>query len=304
MKQIPNVDVLTSTLASTKKAILILGPTPNFDSVAAALGMSLALKAKGIDVQVACPADMRVEFNRLVGVDQVKKKIGNRNLVVSFPYAEDKVEKVIYTISEDNKRFNLVISPKNGGSPLEPSAVSFELAGAEAELIVLFGVGGFEELGELYQSERTVFDTAMTLAVTLFPNQPFAKCHVDASETSSLSEVTAYICEALKLTLDADSASNLLAGIDTVSGGFRGMGVSADTFELVARLMRAGARRQPVSDGQMLQPTQMPFMAPPTNVPAPQQASTNQFAQLLGASQAKAAPTAPFQPPVPSEMKG
>src|SRR5258708_1300968 len=197
MKPLANIDLLKTSLSQTKKAILLLGSTPNFDMVASALGFALALKARGIDVQVASLAEMRVEFSRLVGVDQVRGKIGNRNLVVSFDYTEDQVEKVSYSISEDGKRFNLVIAPKSGIRPLDPESVNFEYSGADAEFIALFGVNSFEELGSFYDNDRTLFDTAMTVAFTLFPVQPFTKCHIDGSDVSSLSELLCAVCQAL-----------------------------------------------------------------------------------------------------------
>ena len=301
MKPLANIDLLKESLTNTKKAILLLGSAPNFDTVASALGFSLALQAKGIDVQVASLADMRVEFSRLVGVDQVRNKIGNRNLVVSFDYTEDQVEKVSYNISEDGKRFNLIISPKSGTKPLEPETVRFEYAGADAELIGLFGINNFEELGSFYDGERLLFDTAMTVDFTLFPVQPFIKCHMDASEMSSLSELMAHVCDKLELQLNEDSASNLLAGIDVATGEFRSPLTTADTFETVAMLLRLGAVRQPPVQQPQMSPQQMPFTPQYSYQQPPTQASNNQFAQLLGNTRPQ---QAQVQQPIPSEMKG
>lgn len=301
MKPLANIDLLKDTLSTTKKAILLLGSTPNFDMVASALGFALALRAKGVDVQVASLADMRVEFSRLVGVDQVRNKIGNRNLVVSFDYSEDQVEKVSYSISEDGKRFNLVISPKSGVKPLEPDTVSFDFTGADAEFIGLFGVNSLEELGSFYDGERLLFDTAMTVGFTLFPVQPFAKCHLDASETSSLSELMVHVCDKLELPLNEDSGSNLLAGIDVATQEFRSPLTTADTFETVALLLRSGAVRQPIMQQVQMTPQQMPYTPQYSTQQPPAQDNTNQFAQLLGNARPQ---QAPVMQPIPSEMKG
>lgn len=303
MKQLPNIDLLKDTLSSTKKALVLLGTNPNFDVVAAALGFALALRKKGIDAQVASLAEMRVEFSRLVGVDGVRRKVGNRNLVVSFDYKEEQVEKVSYQISEDGKRFNLVIAPKAGASPLQPETVNFELAGAEAEFIATFGINSGEELMQLVKDEHGLLDSAMTLAFTHFPTPPFAKCHLDAQGLSTLSELAALACVSLGLDFDEDSGSNLLAGIDLATNGFRSPQVGADTFEVVAGLMRAGAVRPPVITAPPMSPSQMPFVPNfrrPSQVQPPVETSTNQFAQLLNNTQNQVPPV----PPVPSEYKG
>lgn len=315
MKQLPNIELLNQSLSQTKKAIVIIGANPNFDTVASALGFAVALRQKGIDTQVVSVADMRVEFSRLVGVDTVRKKVGNRNLVISFDYSEDRVEKVSYHISEDGTRFNLVVSPRSGAAPLQPESVSYEFAGAEAQFIATFGVGSGQELDELIKNEHGLMDGAMSLAITPFQVAPFAKCHLDASGLSSLSELTAVICLGLGLKLDEDSGSNLLAGIDLVTAGFRAPMTNADTYEVVAMLVRAGAVRPPIITAPPITPSQMPFV--PTRSSFPQQnrftqppatqANTSQFAQMLSNSQSQPAPQpvpAPPAPQFPGEFKG
>ncbi len=320
MKQLPNIDLLKDSLAQTKKAIVIMGSNPNFDIAAAALGFAEALRKKGIDTQVASLADMRVEFSRLVGVDSVRRKIGNRNLVISFDYKEDKVEKVSYQISEDGKRFNLVIAPKTGAQPLQPESVNFEFAGAEAEFIAMFGVNTQAELDELVKNEHGLMDNAMSVAFTLFPAPAFAKCHLDAQGLSSVSELAALACMNLEMELDEDSGSNLLSGIDLTTGAFRSSLTTADTFETVAALLRVGAVRPPIAPPP-ISPSQMPFVPnfrpgpgsypqaprPVSPIPPPVNADTNRFAQMLSGSQGQQPPVPPVTAPTPQypgEYKG
>lgn len=328
MKTLPNIDLLKESLSQTKKAIVIMGNNPNYDTVASALGFALVLRGKGIDTQVVSLADMRVEFSRLVGIDGVRRKIGNRNLVVSFEYSEDQVEKVSYQISDDGKRFNLVIAPKSGVAPLQPESVQYEFAGAEAQFIASFGLNSAQELDELVKEEHGLLDSAMTLAVTLFPSPPFAKCHLDASGTSSLSELTANICLSLGFEFDEDSGSNLLAGIDVTSQGFRSPLTTADTFDVVSTLMRAGAVRPPMLSSPQMSPSQMPYMPnfrpqpggfpvsrpyPQTPTP-PREVGTNKFASILGGAGIAPGDEQPLPPPptnpappspqFPGEFKG
>ncbi len=313
MKPIANLDSLKEKLSSVHKALILLSSTPNIDSVAAALGLFLALRKKGVDVQIASPADMRVEFSRLVGVDEVKKKIGNRNLVVSFDYSEDKVEKVSYTISEDGKRFNLVIAPKTGVSALDPATVGFDYAGVEADATFLVGVNGYTDIGSFYEEERNVIEGSFTIALTLFPVGTYTQFHADASGMSSLTELVANLCIQADLPVDSDSASNFLYGLESITSALSSPTVTADTFETVAALLRAGGRRQPIGQQGTLSPNQMPFMGTPQTpviktpepqTPMPQApGSNNPFAAALSKT-AQAGGTMPAGYSATGELKG
>ncbi len=312
MKTIASLASLKDSLPTIHKALVLMSATPNLDSAAAALGLCQILKAKNIEVQVACPVDMRVEFSRLVGVDEVKKKIGNRNLLISFDYSEDKVEKVSYTISEDGKKFNLVIAPKNNATALDPATVGFDYVGAETDATFLVGVNGYEDIGAIYDEERNVIEGSQTVALTLFPVPTYAKVHADAQGQSSLSELVATIATQLDLGLEADGASNLLYGIDNATQSLSSPLATADTFEVVATLMRAGAKRQPVGQQGTLTQNHMPFLSntqttadtssTPTESTNDQvQTNNNPFAAAL--SKTAQAPSAP-QPQMSGELKG
>ena len=64
-----------------------------------------------------------------------------------------------------------------------------------------------------------------------------------ARPASCLSEVVAFLIREGNFTLDNDIATNLLAGIEKASGNFSTNEVTANTFEVVAYLMKKGGRR-------------------------------------------------------------
>jgi hypothetical protein len=235
--------ILTETITAARSIVVALGSNPNYDAVSSALALHLSFLQAGKASYIVCAAPMRVEFSYLVGVDQIKEKLGNRNLTVSFPYDEQSVDKVSYHLSPDNTRFNLVIAPKGGGKPLDPSQVQYEMSGAEADLIVMVGVAGFEDLGGIYASEQHFFESVYGVSITSFQIQPFSRMAYDTSGQSSLAEGVAVLLEGWGLPLQDDVSTNLLSSIEQATQRFQSLGVGADTFELVARLMRNGARR-------------------------------------------------------------
>ena len=64
------------------------------------------------------------------------------------------------------------------------------------------------------------------------------------------------------LGLDTDIATNLLAGIEEASGNFTNPEVTAETFEKVAQLLRAGGQRRPKVKERIISPGAIPAKAP------------------------------------------
>ncbi len=234
---------LNAQVQDAKTIFVLLGNNPSYDAVASALSLYLSMKKAGKRVQIACPDDMRVEFSYLVGVDEIKKEIGNQNLVVSFQYAEDNVEKVSYNISDDGKTFNLVISPKAGGKPLDPGSVGFSYKGASGDIVFMVGVSSFDQLEGLYESEKSLYDNALTVSITPYGVPPFARLSLETSGQSSIAEGVAQLLSGIDLSPSDDIATNLLSSIELATNRFQSVAISPETFEVVANLLRNGARR-------------------------------------------------------------
>jgi hypothetical protein len=283
-----DVAELKDLTQKASSAYVLLGMNPSYDSVASALSLYLSLKAAGKEVQIACPDDMRVEFSHLVGVDEIKQSIGNRNLVVSFDYEENSVEKVSYNISDDGKKFNLVISPKTGGHPLDPARLEYSYSGAEAELVFLVGAASFDDLAELYTDNKSLFDAATTVSINAFQVQPFASFNVDTTGQSCLAEGTMVLLTEIGLEPHDDIATNLLSSIEQATQRFQSLGVSAETFEAAAHLMRNGARRSASN---------------PALNPASRATTTPAFAQVLKQRSRGMVNMPPTAPTIPSAVQ-
>lgn len=209
----PSSDI-TASLTSATSVAIYLPPDPSFPLVAAGLSVYLSLKSKGTSVDIICPTPMTVAMNRLVGVDQIKTELPGRNLVISFDYVKDAIEKVSYNV-EDGK-FNLLVQPKSGHQPLSADNVSFKLAGSSADLAVLVG-------------DASVPDTGQNLpTLSLIKN-----------DSRSLAAETANLLESAGLPLDQDIAGNLLRGLADETDRFAA--ATADDFASAAGLARHGA---------------------------------------------------------------
>ena len=234
---------LQQQLSNARTILIVLGQDPSYDAVASASSLYLTLNQFGKEVTIASSADMRVEFSHIVGVDAIKKEIGNRDLVVSFDYQEGSVEKVSYNISDDSQKFNLIIAPKKGNKPIDPANLTYSYAGAEADLVFLFDTSSYEELGSIYEEEPELFTKAFTVSVNKYAVQPYAKMMLDTAGQSSLAEGIAELLRAFGMEPKDDVATNLLSSIEKETNNFQSPEVSASTFELIAHLLRNNGRR-------------------------------------------------------------
>lgn len=230
---------LKNQLNTAKSIMVVTADNPNLDCVASSLALYLALKNAGKNVIVASNTEPIVRDSHLVSLDKVKTEIGNTNLVISFDYEEDSVEKVSYNV-EDGK-FNLVIQPKTGFTPFDSDKFSFSHTGANADLVIVVGASSIAGTGNILSREQELLNTATIANISNRPGR-FGKINLIDPKSSLAELITAVIHElGLKLTLDA--ANNLMQGIEDATNGLSSPDMTADTFEALAVLYRTGARR-------------------------------------------------------------
>ena len=230
------------SLATAQTVSIFLSSNPNLDKTAASLALFLSLKKGRKQVSIACPTEMTVEFSALVGVDQIKTKLDGRDLIISFDYLEDSIEKVSYNI--ENSKFNLVIQPKTGFLPLSTDKVNYSYSGSETDLIFTVGIRDLKNLGKLYQESKSLFEKRPIIDIDVdSANNRFGKVNLIDLAASSCSEIVTFLISRLGLPVDEDIVSNLFWGIEKTSNGFSSPRVSAATFEAAAFCLRAGARR-------------------------------------------------------------
>ncbi len=229
------------TLIDEAKSILVLLPdAPNFDEVASGLGLYLSLRGEK-EVNIVCPSEMIVSFNRLVGVNKISNESGNKNLVIKFAgYQAKNIEKVSYDII--GGEFQLTVVPKEGFPSPKEEQVDVKYSGVSADLIIL--VGGVDQANfPLSQSKDLVGVKLVHLGLNAIKG-PGEIISFDRP-ASSVSELAQNIIKEVGLSLDPDIATNLLMGIEEGSEGLASTEVNADTFEAMSMLMRAGGRRIP-----------------------------------------------------------
>lgn len=261
-----HIDEIKRALDTTKSVFVLLPQNPSLDATAGALALFLSLKESGKNVFIGSPTPMRVEYKNLVGVDRIAEKIGNRNLIISFDYKEDAIEKVSYNVEEGN--FNLVIEPKAGNPPLSSKGVKFSYEGIEAQLIFVIGAKRLEDLTELYEKDRQAFTAASVVNIdNKAGNTNFGQINVVNQGTAAISESVFEMLKRLSLPMNVDIAGNLMKGIEAQTQNLQAPFAGPDTFDAVAQLMRAGAKRAPIPP---VAPTRQWMGRPPFPTMTPQ----------------------------------
>lgn len=239
----PDTIELLKNQVSNAESILVVFPAQvKFDQVASALSLFLGLEELKKNVTVASPAPVTVGLSSLVGIDRVSNQLGNKNLQVTFDYKEEAVDKVSYHIDEESRKFHLVIQPKKGAKPLLTESVMFSYTGVEADLVFVVGAHSLDDLEQLYYGQEEFFQNTTVVSINSYETT-FGSIKVSTAGSASSSEVMAYLLQELGVTLSADIATNLLAGIEDATNSFTSLAASADTFEIAAKLLRLGARR-------------------------------------------------------------
>lgn len=231
----------SSAIESGNSFLVLLPKKPFFDQVAAGLALFLSIRDKKETI-ICSPSPMVVEFNRLVGVNKITGELGSKNLTIRFSdYNANNIERVSYDI-EDGE-FRLTVIPKPQAAAPTKEQVGFSYSGVSADTVIL--VGG---ANESHFSALTSVDLAGaklihigTRALSLSQDKNLISF---ARPASSVSELVASLIKESGLSLDADIATNLLLGIEEGSSKFSTAEVTADTFETVAQLLRAGGKRK------------------------------------------------------------
>lgn len=211
-------------LKDANSVVILLPKNPSFEHVASGLALYLSLERAGKSVEIVSPSEMLVEVNRLVGVQRVKTKLSGRNLVISFNYVKDAIEKVSYNV--DDGKFNLVVVPKNGHAPLDHNSVSYSYSGMSGDVIILVGTKDMNDAKEVLSSGENLNNCIALIA----------------SQDRTLASETALLLASLNIIPDVDIANNLFAGLVKETKNFQD--ASAIDFETAAALVRAGARIQ------------------------------------------------------------
>src|SRR3990167_3463696 len=244
---------LLAGVSGSQSISILLPENCTRDAMAAGLALYLSLTQVGKNVKISCPRPVTVGWNRLVGINKVVTEISNKNFIISLDYIEGSIDRVSYNIEGD--KFNLVIEPRAGSQHLfSEKNVHYNSSGGTIELIITIGAASLDLLGKNYTENKNLFTEKPIVVIDTNPaNGKYGKLNVVQANVT-MSELMVALLKLAKLHITEDIAANLYDGLGSGSRNFTTPGVTAETFETAAWLLKSGARKNTTS--QFNQPPQ------------------------------------------------
>ena len=178
------LDIILEEIKKARNIVIVTHETPDGDAIGSSLGMCLALKEIGKNVDVIIPDYSRI-FAFLPGTENIKK--------------ESDIKEYDLAIAVDCSDFNRIA----GGEYFENAIVKIAID---------------------HHSK----------------NQMFGDYNFVNPSAPACAEIIAGVLEYFGIEISKEIGECLLAGIITDTGGFQYSGVTEETFELAADLLRKG----------------------------------------------------------------
>jgi|SRR3989344_3275629 len=232
-------DQFKDLIMKAKKVLILIGADVNADTVSAGLALADLLKSRGVDSHLVSEGSLPSELSVLSGFEQIKNNLEPKNLVISFNYAKNPIEKISYKI--DGDILSLIVKPKIGGINLDEVQTSF--VGGDYNLIVLLGVSEVKDLKN-YNYYKDLFESLPTINIdTNENNSQFGKLNIIDQKTGSLCALLTLTLTEANIKLPQKCASLLLTGIKEVTQNFTKV-KDSKVFEAAAYATKAKESEQ------------------------------------------------------------
>lgn len=254
MKYDSQITELKNLLPQAKNILIAVPSGADIDKLAAGLGLFLIFETAGKTVNIISDDAMLVSQSHLFGVDHIQKTLpstdgGNLTLTLEGVAASNgtvpALEKLDWFAEGNNLNLVFHVLP---GQIFQPAKIIPRYQGSGFDLIITVGAVNLNALGGIYSQNQNAFSGTHIVNIdTQVANSLFGQTNVVDQTASSVSEVMLNLIFDLGFNLDADSASNLLAGVFDATNNLQDPKVTADTYLAVANCLRVGGRKPSVN---------------------------------------------------------
>jgi len=194
-------------IEKSKKILIILGSEPSVDVVSAGIALNYGLKSVGKKVHLVATSNLPDNTSVLAGVEEIKKDLESKNLVISLDYEKNPIDKISYKM--EGKTFNLIVKPRKN--------INIE---EDYNLIIILGTKNLKEL-ETYLKHRDLFESVPTINIDIDEsNFRYGKLNIIDTEIKSVSALVSLLLNDAKIKLPEKSANMLLLGIREATQNF------------------------------------------------------------------------------------
>lgn len=291
---------LKTQLIAGKKVLIACPAQISVDKLASSLALMLSLKNGGFSAEVVTEGVPLVSHSNLYGIGDVKNSIASQtagNFTITLENVVEgngqisSLEKLDWYPEGSNLNLVFHVLP---GKTFQPTNIAQKFSSSNYDFIFVLGASNLNELGGIYSQNVTQFSTTPVLNIDINPtNSNFGKVNIVETNASSLSEIMVEVISSLGLTLDPDTASNIVAGIYDATTNLTS-NVKSETFIALGQAMQAGGKvPQPQTQSQPTPAFLQPQPAAPNPQPFPPSAPVAQPTPAIQPEEPAQTPQAP-----------
>ncbi|MDD2822676.1 MAG: hypothetical protein PHQ59_01210 [Candidatus Daviesbacteria bacterium] len=288
MKYDTQVSQIQPAITGAQNILIAIPTEVTIDRLASGLALYLSLKTAGKNVSIVTDGVLTVGFTHLFGIGNVKNTLpqnssGDYTITLGNVVAPDghipALQNLDWAPAGNTKSDLKLTFHVNPGQKFEPTFVTPAHEGGNFDLIITIGANTWLSLGSIYANSSQMFTNTTILNIdNQSENTNYGQINLVDGE-ASLSEIIGLLLPALNLPYEADTASNIIAGLYDKTQGLQTAG--ADTYEVMAQALRVGGQKPsnssntaPMSEpaAQAASTTGMPAWV---DAPAPIQSETS-----------------------------
>jgi nanoRNase/pAp phosphatase (c-di-AMP/oligoRNAs hydrolase) len=226
-------------------SVLILASGSSGDGLASGLALRAFLSKLEKDVALLAIDQISDRFAFLPHVSEVLSEVDlTKSFVIDVSTKRSPLGELSYKKEED--RLSIFVKPTAG--QFTPQDVSFRTSNFPYELVIVIGVGSFEQLGEFYAKNTGLFfETPVVNIDFRATNENFGQINLVNLQATSCSEIVLDLINEFEASLlDEIIATQLLAGIIAETNSFQHIRTTPQTFIKASQLVSLGAKQQDI----------------------------------------------------------
>ena len=233
-------DQITDRLKQATNVLVTVSSSPSVDQLAGAIGLTLLLNKLGKHATAVFSGQIPSTLEFL----QPEKTLeSNTDSLRDFIIALDKskADKLRYKV--EDQMVKIFITPYR--TSISDKDLEFSQGDFNVEVILALGVKDQQDLDQTISSHGRILHDATVVSISTHDTSSLGSINWLDPQASSLSEMLLDLGLALKAdVLDGQMATAFLTGIVAETNRFSNEKTSAETMQLSAKLMAAGANQQ------------------------------------------------------------
>ncbi len=231
-------------LNQANNVLLTVSANPSVDQLAACIGLSLALNKLGKHATAVFSGGVPSTIEFLKPEETIEKNTDSlRDFIISLD--KSKADKLRYKV--EDAVVKIFITPYK--TSISDADLEFSQGDFNVDVVLAIGVNNQKDLDQAVTAHgRILHDATVVTVNNQDQGNELGTIHWLNTEASSLSEMTALLATGLSQDVfDEQIATAFLTGIVAETDRFRNEKTSANTMNISASLMAAGANQQLVA---------------------------------------------------------